>query len=106
MAVAEATRAPNRAESSRTRDIEERAADALLACIARYGLAKTNLDDVARAAGCSRATLYRYFADKHDLVRRAARREIDRLTSSIVTAARAEESFGDAVGAAAVTAAV
>ena len=50
--------------------VEARAGAALLTCIARYGLAKTTLDDVAREAGCSRATLYRYFDSKHDLVRR------------------------------------
>ena len=33
--------------------------DAALACIARYGVAKTNLDDVAAEAGLSRAATYR-----------------------------------------------
>ena len=32
-----------------------------LACIARWGMAKTTLDDIAREAGCSRATIYRLF---------------------------------------------
>lgn len=34
---------------------------ATLTCIERWGLAKTSLEDVAREAGLSRATLYRYF---------------------------------------------
>ena len=55
-----------------------RAAAALLTCIARYGLAKTTLDDVAREAGCSRATLYRYFDGKHDLVQRTTAGELRR----------------------------
>ena len=55
MAVVEATR-PSSHESSDT-TVEARAVAALLTCIARYGLAKTTLDDVAREAGCSRATL-------------------------------------------------
>ena len=38
--------------------------DATVACIARVGVSKTTLDDVAREAGCSRATLYRYFPGK------------------------------------------
>ena len=38
-----------------------RLADAAVACIAIQGIAKTTLDDVARAAGCSRATVYRVF---------------------------------------------
>lgn len=33
--------------------------DAALACISRYGVAKTNLDDVAAEAGLSRAAAYR-----------------------------------------------
>ena len=56
--------------------------DAALACIARVGLAKTTLDDVAREAGCARATVYRCFPGKQQLLgalvdreaRRAARR--------------------------------
>src|SRR6476660_9592213 len=44
--------------------IEDRAVGATLACIARHGLAKTTFDDVAREAGCARATLYRYFGGK------------------------------------------
>jgi len=43
-----------------------RLADAALHCIARQGLAKTTLDDVARAAGCSRATVYRVFPGGKD----------------------------------------
>ena len=31
-----------------------------LVCIGRYGMAKTTVDDVARASGVSRATIYRY----------------------------------------------
>src|ERR1700692_1311222 len=40
--------------------------DGALACIARQGVAKTTLDDVARAAGCSRATVYRVFPGGKD----------------------------------------
>ncbi len=42
------------------------------------GIGGVSMGDVARAAGCSRATLYRYFADRHELhvafVHREARR--------------------------------
>ena len=42
------------------------------------GIGAVSMGDVARAAGCSRATLYRYFADRHELhvafVHREARR--------------------------------
>jgi AcrR family transcriptional regulator len=83
--------------------VEERATTALLVCIARFGLSKTTLDDVAREAGCSRATLYRYFDGKAALVRRAVDVEIERLTSRAVAAAGAHDSLLDATVAAVVT---
>ena len=39
----------------------ERLLEAAYACVARYGLAKTTMEDVAREARLSRATVYRYF---------------------------------------------
>ena len=46
--------------------IEDRVVEAALRCIARWGVAKTTLDDVARDAGCSRATVYRAFPGGKD----------------------------------------
>lgn len=40
---------------------EERVVEALFDCIARWGMSKTTVEDVARSAGMSRATLYRLF---------------------------------------------
>lgn len=40
---------------------EERVRVAALACVARLGLRKTTLDDIARQSGLSRATVYRAF---------------------------------------------
>ena len=59
----------------------------MLVCIARFGLTKTTLDDVAREAECSRATLYRYFDGKHALVRRTVAVELERMTGAAVAAA-------------------
>jgi len=53
---------------------EERILDATLVCIARWGLAKTALDDVAREAGLSRATVYRAFPGGKDAVVEAVAR--------------------------------
>ena len=47
---------------------ELRVVDATLRCIARWGVAKTTLDDVAREAGWSRATVYRLFPGGKDAV--------------------------------------
>lgn len=77
--------------------VPERASDALLTCIARFGLSKTTLDDVAREAGCSRATLYRYFDGKGALLAHAVDAELARMTARAVAAADRESSLADAV---------
>jgi len=52
--------------------------DAAAGLFAEHGVNAVGMGEVAKAAGCSRATLYRYFADRHELhlafVRREARR--------------------------------
>jgi AcrR family transcriptional regulator len=63
--LTDATRAP--AESPPARVLV-----ATIACIGRWGLAKTTLDDIAREAGMSRATVYRLFPGGKDTVVRAA----------------------------------
>jgi AcrR family transcriptional regulator len=47
--------------------LEERLVTAMLECIGRWGVAKTTADDIARAAGVSRATLYRAFPGGKDV---------------------------------------
>jgi AcrR family transcriptional regulator len=42
-------------------DARLRILEATYTCVARYGLAKTTVEDAARVAGMARATLYRYF---------------------------------------------
>jgi AcrR family transcriptional regulator len=46
----------------------DRVLGAALRCIARWGVAKTTLDDVAREAGCARATVYRSFPGGKDVL--------------------------------------
>jgi len=51
-------------------DARERILQAAFSCVGRYGLAKTTVEDAARAAGLSRATVYRYFpGGREQLVR-------------------------------------
>ena len=47
-------------------DVRERLLQATYACVARWGLAKTTIEDAAREAGVSRATVYRYFPGGRD----------------------------------------
>ena len=61
-----------------------RVIDGALACIAGQGVAKTTLDDVARQAGCSRATVYRAFPGGKDaLLRAVADTEVSRFFSAL-----------------------
>jgi AcrR family transcriptional regulator len=47
---------------------KKRILDAAMQCFERIGIAKTSLLDVARVAGLSRGTVYRYFGDRQTLV--------------------------------------
>ena len=63
---------------------EERILDAALVCLARWGLAKTGLDDVAREAGVSRATVYRTFpGGKEAVIEAVARTEVTRFFAAV-----------------------
>jgi AcrR family transcriptional regulator len=59
--------------------VERRILEATLSCIADGGLARLTVDDVARAAGCGRATVYRVFpGGKEQVVLAAANVEVER----------------------------
>jgi AcrR family transcriptional regulator len=61
-----------------------RVVDAALRCIALWGVAKTTLDDVAREAGWSRATVYRLFPGGKDAVLEAVVEvEVERFFSAL-----------------------
>ena len=47
-------------------ELTERVLSAAQRCFERFGVAKTSIEDVARAAGVSRKTVYRYFAGGRD----------------------------------------
>lgn len=48
----------------------ERILEATYTCVSRWGLAKTTVEDVAREAGLSRATVYRHFPGGRDQLER------------------------------------
>ena len=83
----------------RSDDVEVRILDATMVCLGRHGVAKTTLDDIAREADCSRATVYRYFPNRAAVVAAAVGAEIDRVTSGIVASADGATNFEDAVTA-------
>ena len=79
--------------------IRDALAEAALRCIARWGLAKTTLEDVAREAGLSRATVYRALpgGGKEALFAALADRELTRLAHAVGAAVDATETLEDAV---------
>jgi len=88
-----------------TDELGARMLDATITCLARYGVGKTTIDDVAREAGCSRASVYRYHANRNALVFAAVDREIEDLTASVLDAGRAADTLEDAIVAMFMTAA-
>jgi AcrR family transcriptional regulator len=73
--------------------------DAASTCIGRVGLAKTTLDDVAREARCARATVYRCFVNKQQLLVALVAREAGVLRDAVVARAALTETLADAVTA-------
>lgn len=60
-------------------EVRDRVLEATYACVSRYGLAKTTVEDVAREAHLSRATVYRHFPGGRDqLVRETITWEVNR----------------------------
>ncbi len=88
----------------RVEDTVGRILAATMTCLERFGVAKTTIDDVAREAGCSRATIYRNFPNRTALVSAAVDTELARLTVAVADAAARATTAEDAVTAMFVTA--
>ncbi len=54
---------------------KEEILDAAMHCLARYGIIKTTLDDIARLVGINKATLYYYYKNKEAIFIDALERE-------------------------------
>ena len=76
--------------------LEERIIEATLRCVARWGIAKTTLDDVAREARCGRATIYRTFpGGKQAVLGATMQHELRRAVATIDEAVRHLDSLED-----------
>lgn len=71
--------------------------DAARSCVAQVGVGKTTLDDVARAAGVSRATLYRHLPGKQALLLALLHREVERLAATIELRIGEPETLSEAI---------
>lgn len=67
-------------------EARERIVDAVEQCIERYGASKTTIEDVASLARISRATVYRYFANREELMLAVLVRAFDRTEQRILRA--------------------
>ncbi|MGW4772139.1 TetR/AcrR family transcriptional regulator [Nocardia sp. NPDC004278] len=64
--------------------------DATYACLTRYGVRRTTVDDIAATMGVSRSAVYQYVRSKDDAVRRLAERLHTRALARAETAATTE----------------
>ena len=69
-------------------EAENRICAAAFECFHRQGVHKTSMSDIARAAGITRPTLYKYFKNKHEVVFAAVDREAFAFAESVVAHAR------------------
>ena len=70
-------------------EVTAKVVDGALRAIARFGLAKLTVDDVARQAGISRATLYRYFPGRGAVLAAVVRSETERIQRGL------DDALGD-----------
>lgn len=68
-----------------------------MACFAEFGVGKTTLEDIAREAGCSRATVYRYFPGKRALLEGVVEAEMRRLGARLHDIAAEAETLEEFV---------
>lgn len=82
-------------------EARHRLVDAAEACYHRYGVAKTTVEDVAEAARVSRATVYRYFNGRDELLLavllRHARVFLGRLESRLTAQPDTAEAIVDGI---------
>ncbi|MGH8983569.1 MAG: TetR/AcrR family transcriptional regulator [Acidimicrobiia bacterium] len=91
--------APGREEAAPTRD---RIVDAAERCIRRWGIRRVSMNDVAREAGVSRGSVYRYFADREALVQAVLERSSERQIETAEPAIRRRRTLAAQVAEAAV----
>ena len=78
------TAAAPASNDSKTKPVRERLLDAAEGCLEQFGPQKTSMEDVARAAGMSRATVYRYFENRDALLLGVASRQSSALAAEAI----------------------
>jgi AcrR family transcriptional regulator len=82
-------------------DARGRIVAAALDCVRRYGVDKTGMDDVAKAAAITRPTVYKYFGSRQELIMAVFLRvlddQLDRGLSDFFTGAETIDQLHDGV---------
>jgi AcrR family transcriptional regulator len=78
------TAATAASNDTKTQPVRERLLDAAEGCLEQFGPEKTSMEDVARAAGMSRATVYRYFENRDALLLGVASRQASSLAGEAI----------------------
>ncbi len=78
-------------------DAENRICQAAFACFHRVGVERTTMSDVAREAGITRPTLYKYFRNKTDVLFTAIDREAYGFAEAVVAHARQFETLEERI---------
>jgi AcrR family transcriptional regulator len=87
------------AESDGDESTKERLLDAAMQCFTQLGIAKTSIQDVAREAGVSRGTVYRYFVDRQALIEATVASGAQRYYAEAAAAMDALDTLAEQVGA-------
>ena len=78
------TAAVTASDDTKAKPVRERLLDAAEGCLEQFGAQKTSMEDVARAAGMSRATVYRYFENRDALLLGVASRQASALAAEAI----------------------
>ncbi len=63
--------------------------------LARFGFKKTTMEDIARAAGIAKATVYHYFTSKEDILREIIQREGEILRQKLQEAVQSGQTASE-----------
>jgi len=83
--MSSSTGAATASNDTKERPVRERLLDSAEGCLEQFGPQKTSMEDVARAAGMSRATVYRYFENRDALLLGVASRQASALASEAIS---------------------
>ncbi len=84
--------APNNVDGAR-----DRLLDAAESCFGRFGISKTTVEDVAKQARVSRATVYRYFAGRDAVVSGVILRETERYLERVRPRVESQPDLASAI---------